>query len=379
MPIFQPTADMMSPLRLFLEADVVVKLVMVGLLAASVWTWAIIFTHGTRLARLSRKTAAYEQEFWAASDIDDFHQRRGSDKLPVAAVLSAGMDEWRRSTRTRSIDRAGTRERLASRMAAAAAAELDRLGDRLNILATVGSVAPFVGLFGTVWGIMRSFTAIAGANNTSLATVAPGIAEALFATAIGLFAAIPAVIAYNRLTHGLDRLEARLSRFADRFHDAEPRARSRRRARGRRLMAMGVQRGGRRRRRAPMAEINVTPMVDVMLVLLIIFMVTAPLLVSGVPIDLPQSRAAALDQNVKPVQVAIDKDGAITIDDRAIGDAALPSALAAIAAQPQPKQGRRVYLRADKALDYGRVMKVMGELNHAGLNRVALVSVGDQP
>ena len=128
-----------------------------------------------------------------------------------------------------------------------------------------------------------------------------------------------------------------------------------------------------------MAEINVTPMVDVMLVLLIIFMVTAPLLVSGVPIDLPQSRAAALDQNVKPVQVAIDKDGAITIDDRAIGDAALPSALAAIAAQPQPKQGRRVYLRADKALDYGRVMKVMGELNHAGLNRVALVSVGDQP
>ena len=103
-------------------------------------------------------------------------------------------------------------------MSAALAAELDRLGDRLNILATVGSVAPFVGLFGTVWGIMRSFTAIAGSNNTSLAVVAPGIAEALFATAIGLFAAIPAVIAYNRLSHGLDRLEAGLGRFADRFH-----------------------------------------------------------------------------------------------------------------------------------------------------------------
>ena len=113
---------------------------------------------------------------------------------------------------------AGTRERLASRMSAAVAAELDRLGERLNILATVGSVAPFVGLFGTVWGIMRAFTAIAGANNTSLAVVAPGIAEALFATAIGLFAAIPAVIAYNRLSHGLDRLDARLGRFADRFH-----------------------------------------------------------------------------------------------------------------------------------------------------------------
>ena len=103
-------------------------------------------------------------------------------------------------------------------MASAAAAELDRLGDRLNILATVGAVAPFVGLFGTVWGIMNSFFMIGAQQNSSLAVVAPGISEALFATAIGLFAAIPAVIAYNRLTHGLDRLEARLGRFADRFH-----------------------------------------------------------------------------------------------------------------------------------------------------------------
>ena len=103
-------------------------------------------------------------------------------------------------------------------MHSALAAEVDRLSERLNILATVGSVAPFVGLFGTVWGIMRSFNDIAGANNTSLAVVAPGIAEALFATALGLFAAIPAVIAYNRMTHGINRLEARLGRFADGFH-----------------------------------------------------------------------------------------------------------------------------------------------------------------
>ena len=214
----QVTADMMSPLALFLSADIVVKTVMFGLLLASVWTWAIIFTHSLRLKRINRQTEAYERDFWAASDIDAFHTRRGDEKLPIAALLSAGLDEWRRSTRGVVVDRAGTRERLASRMNAAVAAELDRLGDRLNILATVGSVAPFVGLFGTVWGIMRSFTAIAGANNTSLAVVAPGIAEALFATAIGLFAAIPAVIAYNRLSHGLDRLEARLNRFSDRFH-----------------------------------------------------------------------------------------------------------------------------------------------------------------
>ncbi len=218
MPDVQATADLMSPLHLFLQADAVVKAVMLGLLLASVWTWAIIFTHSIRLKRINRQTEQFERDFWAANDIDAFHARRSEEKLPIAVVMSAAMDEWRRSTKTATVDRAGTRERLASRMNAAVAAELDRLTDRLNILATVGSVAPFVGLFGTVWGIMRSFSDIAGANNTSLAVVAPGIAEALFATALGLFAAIPAVIAYNRLTHGLDRLEARLGRFADRFH-----------------------------------------------------------------------------------------------------------------------------------------------------------------
>jgi len=218
MPTVEATADLMSPLNLFLQADAVVKAVMIGLLLASVWTWAIIFTHSIRLRRINRGTDKFERDFWATNDIDAFHASRANDRLPIAAVMSAAMDEWRRSTKTAQVDRAGTRERLASRMNAAVATELDRLSDRLNVLATVGSVAPFVGLFGTVWGIMRSFTAIAGANNTSLAVVAPGIAEALFATAIGLFAAIPAVIAYNRLTHGLDRLEAKLSRFADRFH-----------------------------------------------------------------------------------------------------------------------------------------------------------------
>jgi biopolymer transport protein TolQ len=218
MPEVTANADLMSPLNLFLQADAVVKAVMLGLLLASIWTWAIIFTHSIRLRRINSGTESFENEFWATNDIDAFHTKRGGDKLPIAVVMSAALDEWRRSTRTKNVDRAGTRERLASRMNAAVAAELDRLSDRLNILATVGSVAPFVGLFGTVWGIMRSFTAIAGANNTSLAVVAPGIAEALFATAIGLFAAIPAVIAYNRLTHGLDRHEAKLSRFADRFH-----------------------------------------------------------------------------------------------------------------------------------------------------------------
>ena len=124
-----------------------------------------------------------------------------------------------------------------------------------------------------------------------------------------------------------------------------------------------------------MSEINVTPLVDVMLVLLIIFMITAPLLVAGVPVDLPESRAAALDQQAAPVQISLDGQGNIFIDDAPVAAAALPARLAAIAAQPEPPEGRRIYLRADKGLDYGQVMRVMGELNRAGLNRVALVSV----
>jgi biopolymer transport protein TolR len=137
-------------------------------------------------------------------------------------------------------------------------------------------------------------------------------------------------------------------------------------------------RSRRRSRRAPMSEINVTPLVDVMLVLLIIFMITAPLLVAGVPVDLPESRAGALDQQAKPVQIALDKDGGIFIDDVAVSNAELSRRLAALAAEPAPPEGRRIYLRADRTLDYGRVMRVMGELNRAGLNRVALVSVGEE-
>src|SRR6185369_9502704 len=210
MPTLEPTADLMSPLNLFLHADLVVKIVMLGLLLASIWTWAIIFTHSIRLKSINRQTERFERDFWATSDIDAFHGSRGNDRLPIAAVMSAAMDEWRRSTKTAQVDRAGTRERLASRMNAAVASEVDRLSDRLNILATVGSVAPFVGLFGTVWGIMRSFTGIAASNNTSLAVVAPGIAEALLATAMGLAAAIPAVVAYNKITVDLGRFAGRM-------------------------------------------------------------------------------------------------------------------------------------------------------------------------
>jgi biopolymer transport protein TolQ len=208
----------MSPVALFLQADIVVKGVMVGLILASLWTWAIILGHALKIRRLSRENDGFEREFWKAEDIDRFYETRAKEDLPSAKVLAAGIAEWRRSTAGSKVDREGARSRLAVAMHSAVGAEIDKLAGRLNILATVGSVAPFVGLFGTVWGIMRSFSDIAGANNTSLAVVAPGIAEALFATALGLFAAIPAVIGYNRMTFGINRMEARLQRFADGFH-----------------------------------------------------------------------------------------------------------------------------------------------------------------
>ena len=132
---------------------------------------------------------------------------------------------------------------------------------------------------------------------------------------------------------------------------------------------------GRRGRRSPMAEINVTPMVDVMLVLLIIFMVTAPLLATGIQVDLPESKAAALDQDREPVAISIDPAGAVFIDDAPVGDAELGPRLARIAASSGEAGGPRIFLRADRTLDYGRVMQVMGEINRAGLRRVALVSL----
>ena len=223
----------LNPLELFLDADIVVQAVMLGLILASIWVWMIIVSFSMRLAAVNRRNRHFEQEFWEADDFDVLVKNAARKNIPSATVAAAGMREWRSSTKivagraggtgaggtgAAKLDRDGTRQRLAGAMESQVAQEADDLSDRLNFLATTGSVAPFVGLFGTVWGIMNSFFQIGVQENTSLAVVAPGISEALFATAIGLFAAIPAVIAYNRFSHGVNSLEARMQRFADRFH-----------------------------------------------------------------------------------------------------------------------------------------------------------------
>jgi biopolymer transport protein TolQ len=208
----------LNPVKLFLDADIVVQAVMAGLILASVWVWMIIISFSLRIGGIRRASRAWEQDFWSKADNASLGDLRNNASNPSARIAAAAMDEWKQTAANKRFDRDGARQRLASVMDSQVAAEADGLADRLNFLATVGSVAPFVGLFGTVWGIMNSFFQIGVNQNSSLAVVAPGISEALFATAIGLFAAIPAVIAYNRFSHQVNALEARLQRFADRFH-----------------------------------------------------------------------------------------------------------------------------------------------------------------
>lgn len=208
----------LDPVQLFLDADIVVQAVMIGLILASIWTWTIIVSFSLRMGGVKRRATAFESDFWEADDFDGFMKHRARKDIPSARIAAAGMAEWRRSTKGGVKDRDGLRQRVGLAMESQVAQESDELASRLNFLATTGAVAPFVGLFGTVWGIMNSFFQIGAQESSSLAVVAPGISEALFATAIGLFAAIPAVIAYNRFSHSVNSLEARLQRFADRFH-----------------------------------------------------------------------------------------------------------------------------------------------------------------
>ncbi len=206
----------LDPVKLFLDADIVVQVVMAGLILASIWVWMIIISFSLRIASVRRRSDEYELDFWKKMDGRNADDLRTKNQSAASRVAGAGLEEWRRTGR--NADREAARERVATAMSSQVAVEADNLAERLNFLATVGAVAPFVGLFGTVWGIMNSFFQIGSQQNSSLAVVAPGISEALFATAIGLFAAIPAVIAYNRFSHRVNALEARLQRFADQVY-----------------------------------------------------------------------------------------------------------------------------------------------------------------
>ncbi len=207
---------------LFLQADIIVKAVIVLLVLASFWSWAIIFEKVLRMRRLRALADEFEDSFWSGGSLDDLYEEldnRPSD--PMAAIFVSAMREWRRSTTGIGLKaerlKAGLKERIERIMDITLGREMQRLEKQMIFLASVGSSAPFIGLFGTVWGIMNAFTSIAAAKNTTLAVVAPGIAEALFATALGLVAAIPAVIGFNKLSTDLGRYSGRLEAFAGEF------------------------------------------------------------------------------------------------------------------------------------------------------------------
>ena len=207
---------------LFMQATWIVKTVLMILLFASVWSWAIIFEKLWRLHHLQRAATGFEDEFWSGGSLDKLYEQVGQrPENPMTAIFVAAMREWRRSsgrgTQRSEISHASLQQRTERIMHVTLGREMERLERNMTFLASVGSTAPFVGLFGTVYGIMNSFQSIALTKQTSLAVVAPGIAEALFATALGLVAAIPAVIAYNKISNDLGRYASRLEAFAHEF------------------------------------------------------------------------------------------------------------------------------------------------------------------
>ncbi|MFN3233045.1 MAG: protein TolQ [Alphaproteobacteria bacterium] len=205
---------------LILQADIVVQAVMVMLVLASLWSWAIIFNKIGRYRRVREQADAFEDEFWSGRSLEELYERiQTRADHPMALLFVAAMREWQRSVgKTRSATSgARLQERIAQVMRVTLNREVEALERYLGFLATVGSTAPFIGLFGTVWGIMNSFQSIAASADTSLAVVAPGIAEALFATALGLVAAIPAVVGYNKFANDMSRYATRLEGFVDEF------------------------------------------------------------------------------------------------------------------------------------------------------------------
>jgi biopolymer transport protein TolQ len=216
-----PQIDGISIISLFLRASLIVKAVFGLLLVASLWSWAIIINKWMALGRLRRRADKFEKAFWSGLSLDELYQQFSQHAdHPMAAVFVSALREWRRAFEggpPREALLPGIKDRIDKAMSVTIMRETDGVERNLGFLATVGATAPFIGLFGTVWGIMNSFSAIAARHDTTLAVVAPGIAEALFATAMGLLAAIPAVIFYNKYLNDIGRYSNRLDGFADEF------------------------------------------------------------------------------------------------------------------------------------------------------------------
>lgn len=209
----------LSIITLFMQATLTVKCVIILLLACSFWSWTVIFAKVSFLNKIRASADKFEEAFWNCGSIETFFDRmKNTGEDPFISVFVTGMKEWRRAKKKQSeLSNISTEARINSMMRVAIGREIDELERHVGFLASVGSTAPFVGLFGTVWGIINSFEAIAASQNTSLASVAPGIAEALFATALGLIVSIPAAVGYNKIAADISRYQNRLEAFVDEF------------------------------------------------------------------------------------------------------------------------------------------------------------------
>ncbi len=276
----------LSVWTMVLDASPIVQAVVFLLLAASIASWAIIFRKSRVISQSRRGADQFDTQFWSGGDLATLYRNietKGRAGTGLQSIFESGFGEFSR-LRQQGTPADLLLEGARRAMRVAQMRELDRLERNLATLATVGSTSPYVGLFGTVWGIMSAFHNLGNVQQATLAAVAPGIAEALVTTAVGLFAAIPAVIAYNRFADQVSRLELRFDTFVEEFSTILQRHGPARRA-GLKSMPAPL------RRRKLMGEINVVPYIDVMLVLLIIFMITAPLLKEGIKVDLPNAGA----------------------------------------------------------------------------------------
>jgi len=371
----------------FDQATLTVKIVMIILIIASIWSWTVIIEKLIYFPLEKRRIDRTVKKVFATHEWDKRNEEL-NDKLKAKKELNMtellfyeGMSELGRETKSNDLSETGI-----SRIERILDLTLMKVGDKYNsglyLLATVGSVAPFIGLFGTVWGIKNSFEEIASQQNTNLAIVAPGIAEALLATALGLLAAIPAVIFYNKLSKDAERLISFQEIFLDRFlrellyfnEILKGRQQNVSGSSGDGFLMKGLgsgqsKRGSRSRSSRQslqlMSEINVTPFVDVMLVLLIIFMITAPMLTVGIEIEIPESNAKSIkttNSDETPFELYVNDLGEVSINNTLVNDSQMIKKLEVIANQRDEKI---LYVKADGRNSYGRVSKILGELDNA--------------
>ena len=339
-----------SLMSLFLRADIIVKSVILILIACSIYSWAVIIEKFRLFKKINISSEEFEEKFWNSKSAETFYNSLPTKvDDPMAVVFQDAMESLLKKKSKNNLS-----EKMTTFLEVGIEKQMTKIDKGFTFLATVGSTAPFIGLFGTVWGIMNSFQSIAISRNTSLAIVAPGIAEALFATALGLLAAIPAVVAYNKFNTDSKKYSQKVENFSKRF-----------------LTIIEMAFKFNRSSKEPMSEINVTPFVDVMLVLLIIFMVTAPLLTVGVQVDLPETSADSLPEETEPLTLSINAKGEIFIQEAKVD---YDNIIAKVLAVSKNRTDTRIYVRGDKTINYGRVLEIMGLLSGSGFTKVALIS-----